>query len=262
MIRTRVIPTLLLMGEGLYKTVKFSQPKYVGDPINIVKLFNEKEADELVLLDISATKENRQVNLEQIRDIVSEAFVPLGYGGGIRTVDEVGRVLAVGIEKVIINSAAVINPDLIREAARRYGSQSIVVSIDARKQLFGGYRVYINGGRKKVSLKPEHWARQVEELGAGELLLTSIDREGSFQGYDLDLVKSITSAVNIPVIVNGGAKSIDDFVEAVNLGGASAVAAGSMFVFQKSREGILVSFPGEERLRQEFYSRIQSGQDT
>lgn len=260
--RIRVIPALLLNNDGLYKTIKFCHPKYVGDPINIVKIFNEKEADELVLLDIGATLENREINIDKIREIASEAFVPLGYGGGIRTVDEVGKLLAAGIEKVIINSSAVNDPELIREASRRYGSQSIVVAIDARRQLFGGYRVYIGGGKEKTSLKPDQWARQVEKLGAGELFLTSIDREGTFNGYDLVLVKSVTSAVNIPVVVNGGAKSIDDFVEAVNLGGASAVAAGSMFIFQKSREGILVSFPGEERLRQEFYSRIQGGQNT
>jgi len=259
--RVRVIPALLLKGDGLYKTVRFGQPKYVGDPINIVKLFNDKAADELVLLDIGATPENRTVDLAQLREIVSEAFIPLGYGGGVRSVDEIGRILEVGIEKVIINSAALKNHQLISQAARRYGSQSIVVAIDAKKQVFGGYRAYSSAGSTKTPLKPEQWAKRAEELGAGELLLTSIDREGTFKGYDLELIKSVTAVVNIPVVVNGGAKSIDDFVQAVKVGGASAVAAGSMFVFQKSRMGVLVSFPSEEQLKNEFYGRVQGVQE-
>lgn len=253
--RIRVIPTLLLKGEGLYKTLKFKDPKYVGDPINTVKLFNEKCADELILLDIAASREHRSPSFAKIAEIVSEAFVPVGYGGGLRTLSDMERVLKSGVEKLILNTAAIENPQLVSEAARAFGAQSVVVSIDAQKGVFNRYRVYSNGGRTKSDLDPVAWARRVEQAGAGEILINSMDRDGTFGGYDVGLVAGVAAAVGIPVIACGGAAGIEDFVEVVNRG-ASAVAAGSMFVFQKSRAAVLISFPSEEELVRKLYQRI------
>lgn len=256
--RIRVIPALLLKNEGLYKTLKFKEPKYVGDPVNTVKILNEKEADELLILDITASNENKRPSFEKITEIASEAFVPVGYGGGITSLDDIKRILNSGIEKVVLNTSAAENPRLVADAANMFGSQSVVVSIDVKKNIFAKYRVYIKGGRKKTVLDVIDWARRVEELGAGEILINSIDRDGTFSGYDINLIKSVTSSVTIPVVACGGASSIEDFEQAVNVGGASAVAAGSLFVFQKTRTGILISFPSESELIDRFYNRINA----
>jgi len=247
---------LLLKNDGLYKTLKFKEPKYVGDPINTFKILNEKEADELLLLDIIASCENKRPNFDKIAEIASEAFVPMGYGGGVKTVDDVKKLLNSGVEKVVINTAAVENPNLITEAASVFGSQSIVVSIDVKKNILGKYNVYIGGGRRKTNLNLIDWASKVEKCGAGEILINSIDRDGTFSGYDIKLLKSVSSAVTIPVVACGGAATIDDFVHAVNQGGVSAVAAGSMFVFQRSRDAILISFPSEQEMISKFYNNI------
>ncbi|MCM2356961.1 MAG: AglZ/HisF2 family acetamidino modification protein [Geobacteraceae bacterium] len=249
MLGTRVIPCLLLRNQGLVKTVKFKDPKYVGDPINTVRIFNDKEVDELIFLDITATFENKRPNFRLISDIASECFMPLGYGGGIRTVEDIKEILGLGAEKVIINSYALENTSFISEAAELFGSQSIVVSLDVKKNFFGNYEVFSHSGTKRTKLDPVSAAKQSEQMGAGELFLNSIDRDGTMQGYDIDLVSKVSGAVSIPVIASGGAGKLDDFSAAVNSGGASAVAAGSFFVFHGKHRAVLISFPTREEMQ-------------
>jgi cyclase len=243
--RIRIIPALLLMNDGLYKTVRFKSPKYVGDPINTVRIFNEKGADEIVLLDIGASKEKTGINYKKIGEIAGEAFMPMGYGGGVRTFDDAKRVFDAGFEKVIINTAAAENPSLIGEIAKVYGSQSAVVSIDARVGWTGGYKVHVAGGSKNTGRSPADYAKDMENAGAGEVILNSIDRDGTWEGYDLKLIRMVSEAVTVPVIACGGASGMDDLTKAVTEGGASAVAAGSMFVYQKKGMGVLISFPSQ-----------------
>lgn len=246
--RTRVIPVLLLRDGGLVKTVRFREPVYVGDPINTVKIFNDKEVDELAFLDIAATPSGRPPDFDLVAQVASEAFMPLAYGGGVRSVDDIRRITACGVEKVIINSRAAEDPGFVRDAAERFGSSTIVVSVDVRRDVVGRLRVYSHGGRRSTVRAAVEYAGEMERMGAGELLLTSIDRDGTGSGFDLGLVGEVAGAVNIPVIACGGASGVADFAEAVRVG-ASAVAAGSMFVFQGRHRAILVSFPTEAELR-------------
>lgn len=252
MLTTRVIPCLLLRNQGLVKTVKFKEPRYVGDPINTVRIFNAKEVDELVFLDITATVEKRPPQFKLLAEIAGECFMPLGYGGGIRNIEDIREIFSVGMEKVIINSHAVENPAFIRQAADLFGSQSIVVSMDVKRSFFGKYELYTHGGKKPTGRDPVSFAVEMQQMGAGELFLNSIDRDGTMQGYDIDLVKKVTESVSIPVIACGGAGGIDDFAAAVDKGGASAVAAGSLFVFQGKHRAVLISFPGPEELQRTF----------
>jgi imidazole glycerol-phosphate synthase subunit HisF len=247
--RARVIPCLLLRGAGLVKTIGFRDPTYVGDPVNAIKIFNDKEVDELVLLDIDASREQRGPRYDVIRDIASECFMPLGYGGGIRTVDEIRRVLATGVEKVIVNSAAAADPALVEAAAREFGSQSVVVSLDVRKKLIGGYEVRTLGGTRGTGAHPVDAARRMEASGAGEILLTSIDRDGTQRGYDLELTRMVADAVSVPVIACGGAGSVADLAAGVREGHASAVAAGSLFVFHGRHRAVLISYLSAAELR-------------
>ena len=248
MIKTRVIPCLLLKGKGLVKSLKFKDPVYIGDPINAVRIFNEKEVHELLFLDITATKENRKPDIEYIAQISDECYMPLAYGGGIRTIEDIKQILNAGAEKVCINSYAVENPSFIKEAANIFGSQSILVSIDVKKSLFGKYEVYTHGGKKSAKTDPVSLAIKMQEMGAGEILINSIDKDGTMDGYDLTLVKNVAESLTIPVIACGGAGEIKHFADAVNLGGASAVAAGSFFVFHGSRRGILINYPDNDQL--------------
>jgi imidazole glycerol-phosphate synthase subunit HisF len=243
MLKTRVMPVLLLSGTSLVKTVKFRNPGYLGDPINAVRIYNEMEVDELVFLDIMATIENRRPSFSLIHEIAGECFMPLAYGGGISRTEDIRDLFKVGVEKVAINSYAVAHPEFITEAADLFGSQSIIVSIDVKRSLFGKYEIHINGGKKNTHLDPVSFAVQMQQVGAGELLLNSIDRDGTWEGYDTDLLKKVTSAVSIPVIACGGAGSIEDFGSAVKQGGASAVGAGSMVVYQGKDLGVLIKFP-------------------
>jgi cyclase len=253
--RIRVIPTLLIQNGGLVKTVRFKDPTYVGDPINAVKIFNEKEVDEIIILDISSARERTAPELRMISDIAGEAFMPFGYGGGITTVDQIKAILRAGAEKVILNTVAVEIPGLITEVSRRFGSQSIVVSIDVKRKLGGKYEVLIRSGSAKTGMDPVTTAREAERLGAGELFLTSIDREGTYKGYDLDLIAIVSKAVSIPVVACGGATSVEDLSAAVKAG-ASAVAAGSMFVFHGPHRAVLITYPGQELLKDRLYSRF------
>ncbi len=252
MYRPRVIPCLLLKNQGLVKTVRFKDPKYLGDPINIVKIFNDKEVDELVFLDIAATVEGREPPYALLEDIASEAFMPLGYGGGIRSLDQVRTILGLGVEKVVINTSAFENPGLVSEAAGLVGSQSVVVSMDVRKTFWGKYEVCTRGGRKATGLDPMAFAAEMERLGAGELVLNSIDRDGTMKGYDLDLIRAVTGRVNIPVVACGGAGSVADLAAAVKEGRASAAGAGSMFVFHGPHRAVLISYPKDEDLKTAF----------
>jgi len=252
MLATRVIPCLLLQGARLVKTVSFRDPTYVGDPRNAVKIFNEKEVDELALLDIGATPNGSPLQLDLIREIVSEAFMPVTYGGGIRTVEEAREVLALGVEKVILNSSAIRQPDLVADAAALLGGQSVVASIDAKPAASGAYEVWIDGGRTNTGLGAAACATLMEARGAGEILINSIDRDGTRTGYDLELVRLVSSAVRVPVIACGGAGSLADLAAVVKDGGASAAAAGSLFVHQGRHLAVLISYPDQLTLKRLF----------
>lgn len=248
MMRVRIIPCLLLKDSYLYKTVKFKKPSYIGDPINAVKIFNEKEVDELIFLDISATVEKKAPPYEMIQNIASECFMPLCYGGGVRHIEAMRKIFQLGVEKVAINSAALENPELIQEAAKIFGSQSIVVAIDVKKDLLGRYQVYGQSGTKKFNHDPVAWAKRVEQLGAGEILVNSIDRDGTLSGYDLALIQRVSAAVSIPVIALGGAGNFSDFNSAIREGGASAVSAGSYFVYHGKHRAVLISYPSPKEI--------------
>ena len=248
MLTTRVIPCLLLRGPGLVKTTRFKDAKYVGDPINAIKIFNDKEVDELVLLDITATREGRGPSYSVIEEVASECFMPLAYGGGVRSVEDARRILKLGVEKVVFNSAAWRTPLVLRDASREFGAQAIVASIDVRRKLLGRYEAVVDGGTRATGLDPVEYARRMEEHGAGEILLTSVDRDGTMNGYDLELVAKVSSAVRIPVIAAGGAGCLQDFRNATREGGAAAVAAGAMFVFHGPHRAVLITYPQRAEL--------------
>ena len=254
--RIRIIPVLLIQNGGLVKSIKFKDHKYIGDPINAVKIFNEKEVDEIVILDISASKENRGPNIEKLTDIAGEAFMPLSYGGGITTLEQVKKLLYQGAEKVILNTSALDNPKLITQIAEQFGSQSAVVSIDVKKNWLGNYKVYRNNGKKNTNLSPVDFAKKVEKAGAGEIILTSIDRDGTYKGFDIELIKLVADSVSIPVVACGGASKVVDFTEAIVKGGASAVAAGSLFVYASEQKGIMINYPKQNQLIEEVFSKL------
>ncbi|PKP45412.1 MAG: imidazole glycerol phosphate synthase subunit HisF [Bacteroidetes bacterium HGW-Bacteroidetes-12] len=253
--RTRVIPVLTLQNEKLVKTIRFKNPTYIGDPINAVKIFNEKEVDEIVILDITATKEKRQPNYKKIEEIAEEAFMPFAYGGGITSLNQIEHLFKLGIEKVVINSALATNLNLLREASNIFGSQSIVASIDVKKNWLGKLSVYTNSGSEKINLPLFEYVKKLEENGAGELFINSIDLDGTYLGYDNALIKNISELVDIPIIACGGASKITDFYEVMQHG-ASAVAAGSLFVYQGAQKGILINYPTQEKLAEEVYKKL------
>ena len=252
MLRTRVIPTLLLKNGGLVKGKQFKNHQYVGDPINAVKIFNEKEVDELVFMDISATSEKREPDYDLISDIASEAFMPFGYGGGITRVQEIEKLFSKGVEKVIINSSAFSKPELVKDAANASGSQSIVVSIDVRRSLFGGYEVFVKNGQRRTRIDPVTYARKMQDLGAGELIVCSIDHEGTAKGYDLRLLGMVSNAVDIPVVGLAGAGSLQDLADAKNQTEVSGLAAGDMFVFHGKHKAVLITYPKYSELERLF----------
>jgi imidazole glycerol-phosphate synthase subunit HisF len=253
--RIRVIPVLLIQKGGLVKSVKFKNHRYIGDPINAVKIFNDKEVDEIVILDISATAEKRSPDIEQIKQLAGEAFMPLAYGGGITSLNEIKELIHAGVEKIIINQSAIINPALINEAAKWAGSQSVVVSVDVKKNMLGKYKLYSRNSSVKTGTDPVAFVRSMESAGAGEILLQDIEKDGSLAGYSYELITLISSAVNIPVVAAGGATSVEDFTLAVKAG-ASAVAAGSMFVFQGPHRAVLISYPSQQELKKKFFSQL------
>lgn len=248
MSRARVIPCLQLVGESLVKAVRFRKPAYIGDPINTIRIFNELEVDELCFLDIRATVEGRDPNRKILREIANECFMPLAYGGGIRDIDTARAILGIGFEKLVVGSMAFDRPEFVTELAREFGSQAVVVALDARRDMFGRYRVYSHDGTRKQHWIPVDWATRLEALGAGEILVTAIHREGLGEGFDLDLTRAVTSAVTVPVIAHGGAATLDHIASAIHEAGASAVALGSMVVFQAPGMGVLVNFPDRRQL--------------
>lgn len=242
--RPRILPILTMEGRKLVKTVRFSTPKYIGDPINALKIFNDKMVDEIIVLDISASREQRKPNFAYLHEMASECFSPLGYGGGIQTLDDAKRVFACGVEKVILNTAAYEKPELITEIANTYGSQSVVVSIDVKKTLLHGERAFTQSGSRRVKAGIVEWAQSLEARGAGELMVHRIDRDGTFSGLDRTLTRTVAQAVSIPVIAAGGAATVDDMLNTIVESGASAAAAGSIFVYRGGNtQSILISYP-------------------
>ncbi|MHB1163466.1 MAG: AglZ/HisF2 family acetamidino modification protein [Minisyncoccota bacterium] len=239
--RARIIPFLLVSDGGLVKTIRFGRRRYVGDPINAVRIFNEKEVDELVLLDIDATAEGREPNYAEIEEVLSEAFMPVGYGGGVRTLPQIERLFTLGVEKVVLNSVLAERPELLTEASRVFGAQSVVASVDIKRDLLGRPRVFTHGGKKKLGSDPIAFLRRCQELGAGEIVVNSIDRDGVRQGLDLDFLKAAADAVDVPVVAVGGAGTPAHLSAALRAG-ASAVGAGSMFIFQGVHQAVLISY--------------------
>ena len=242
MFRPRIIPVLLLQGNALFKSKGFKDFRYIGDPINAVKVFNDLKADELVFLDIEATKEKRTISTELVRQVGEEANMPFAVGGGIKNLDEIQNIIAKGAEKVIINTCAVENPKFIREASDNFGSSTIVVCIDVKKKFFSGNVVWSNSGSKSSKYSPKDFAKLIEENGAGEIIIQSINKDGTMSGYDLDLIKEISTTVTIPVVALGGAGNLEHMIEAYKKGFASALAAGSLFVFQGPNKGVLINY--------------------
>lgn len=245
MLLPRVIPVLLIDGRRLLKTKRFTEPRYVGDPINAVRIFNDKEVDELVILDIGAAVTG-EPNFEIVREIVSEAFMPVAYGGGVRTLAHMEKLFGLGLEKVSLGAAAATLPGLVGQAAARFGSQSVVVCVDAKRNWLGHATVMTQRGTKTVERKPAEFARACQDAGAGEILLQSIDRDGTFKGYDLPLVKEVAAAVTVPVVACGGAGSFEDIRSVVQLG--ASAAAGSLFVFHGKLQAVLISYPSRPEL--------------
>ena len=248
MLSTRVIPCLLLRNESLVKTVRYDKFGYIGDPLNTCRIFNELEVDELAFLDITASRERREPNFKILQEISNECFMPLSYGGGIRSVKTAERIFSIGFEKLVLNTYPFENPAIITDLARAFGSQSVIVAIDVRRSFWGNYSVYSLCGSVNQKRNPVEWAKEVDSLGAGEILLTAIDREGAWKGLDIELTSEVADAVTIPVIAHGGAGAVDHIGAVVKQGHASAVALGSMVVYQRQDLGVLVNFPDREEL--------------
>lgn len=245
MYRARVIPCLLVRGHGLVKTRKFKDPVYVGDPVNAVRIFSEKEVDELVILDIDASKEGREPDYELVAEMAGECFMPIAYGGGVRNLDQVRRLIRSGVEKVVVNSAAYESTQVISDAARVFGSQAVVGAIDVRKGMLGGYKLMSKSASVEAKARLEDHVRRLVDAGAGEIFLNSIDRDGMMAGYDLELIRLVSAMVKVPVVACGGAGTVEHLRAAVSEAGASAVSAGSMFVFHGKHRAVLISYPSD-----------------
>lgn len=248
MYRPRVIPCLLIKGFGLVKTRKFKDPIYVGDPINAVRIFNEKEVDELLVLDIEASVHKREPNFEMIEELAGECFMPLCYGGGVTSYQQVKRLIRSGVEKVAINTAAVTSLQVISEASAAFGSQAVVGAIDVRRNMLGRPKVVAASATIDTGMSPREHAMHLVEAGAGEILLNSVDRDGTYLGYDIELIQSVSAAVTVPVVACGGAGEYSHFAEAITKGGASAVAAGSLFVFYGKHHAVLINYPSQSEM--------------
>lgn len=244
----RIIPILLLADSGLVKTTKFQKPVYIGDPINALRVFNDKEVDEIAILDITAWRTRRGPDLDRVAELSSECFMPLGYGGGIQNMDQIRALLRSGVEKVILNTAVHASPMIVTQAADAAGSQSVVVSMDVKRNWLGQYRVHVAGGTVNTGVDPIQWARKAVSLGAGEIVVNSVDRDGTRNGYDLELVRQVSSSVTVPVVALGGAGTLNDISQAI-AAGAHAAAAGSMFVFHGKHRAVLITYPTQDQIR-------------
>lgn len=243
MLRPRIIPCLLIQDKGLVKTVRFKNPKYVGDPINAVRIFNEKEVDELVVLDIDATSQNREPDYKTIEHLAAECRMPLCYGGGVKRVQQAQRIFGLGVEKVAISSAAIEDPTLITRIAERVGNQSVVVIVDVKKKLLGGYEIYVNNGKKATGKNAVEFVEKLKDLGAGEVVINSIDHDGVMKGYDYLLSEKIRQVTNLPLTILGGAGSLKDIEQLINKFGIIGAAAGSLFVFKGVYKAVLINYP-------------------
>ncbi len=243
MLRPRIIPSLLLHDKGLVKTVNFKSPKYVGDPINAVRIFNEKEVDELAFFDIDASVLNKEPDYGLIEKLANQSRMPLCYGGGVKTVEQAQRIFSLGIEKIALSSAVIQNPNLISQIADRVGSQSVIVVLDIKKKLLGGYEIYTHNGKKATGINPIKFAKEIEGLGAGEIIINSIDQDGVMKGYDMNLIDKIAESISIPLTVLGGAGSFADIEKVIEKHGVIGVAAGSLFVFKGPYKAVLINYP-------------------
>ncbi|MFZ6009545.1 MAG: AglZ/HisF2 family acetamidino modification protein [Bacteroidota bacterium] len=252
MARPRVIPVLLLRKNGLVKSVEFKNHRYVGDPMNAVKVFNEKEVDELIFLDIDASKDKREPPYEYLSEIASECFMPLAYGGGIKTIDQIKKLIKSGIEKVIINTSALGDVGFLEKACDMFGSSTIVAAMDVKKNFLGNYQVFSQAGVKVKETNPLRYAKQLSEAGAGEIFLNNVDLDGTMRGYDVPFIKSITAGLQVPVVACGGAGSLDYIFHVIKEGRAAGAAAGSFFVFYGKHRAVLITYP-EPGLLREFY---------
>lgn len=258
MLRPRIIPCLLIQDSGLVKTVRFKDPKYVGDPINAVKIFNEKEADELIVIDIDASAHDREPDYQKIAHLASECRMPLCYGGGVRTVEQAKRIIALGVEKVAISSAALANPVLVSEIATEIGRQSVVVVLDHKQRLLGKAQdVWTHNGTRNTKRNVIDVALEMEKLGAGEIVINSIDNDGKMKGYDLGLATHLREMLTVPLTVLGGGGSLDDMYQVVAACGVVGVAAGSFFVFKGPYRAVLISYPSAQQKRDSIYSALQ-----
>jgi cyclase len=243
MLRPRIIPSLLVHENGLVKTVNFKNPKYVGDPINAVRIFNEKGVDELAIFDIDATVMGKEPNYSLIERLASQSMMPLCYGGGVKTVEQAQRIFSLGIEKIALSSAVIQNPKLITEISDRVGAQSVIVVLDVKKKLLGGYEVYTHNGKKATGINPFKYVEEAQKLGAGEIVINSIDRDGVMKGYDLDLIAKVREKISLPMTVLGGAGTLEDIEKVIDAHGVIGVAAGSLFVFKGPYKAVLINYP-------------------
>jgi cyclase len=246
MLRPRIIPCLLVKNKGLVKTVKFKDGKYLGDPINAVRIFNEKEADELMVIDIDATYNNNEPDYKMIENLASECRMPLCYGGGIKTLEQAQRIFSLGVEKIAVSSAAIQNPSIVSDIASKVGSQSVVVVLDVKKKMFGGYDMYTHNGKKSININPIDFAIKMEQEGAGEIVINSIDNDGVMKGYDLDLIDKVRNSISLPLTVLGGAGDLEDIGGLIQKYGIIGAAAGSLFVFKGKYKAVLINYPNWE----------------
>ena len=246
MLRPRIIPCLLVKNKGLVKTLQFKDGKYVGDPINAVRIFNEKEADELMVIDIDATSSNNEPDYKMIENLASECRMPLCYGGGIKTLEQSQRIFSLGVEKIALSSAAIQNPSIVSEIASKVGSQSVVVVLDVKKKMFGGYDLYIHNGKKNININPVDFAIKMEKEGAGEIVINSIDNDGVLKGYDLDLIDKVRNSISLPLTVLGGAGNLEDIGGLIQKYGIIGAGAGSLFVFKGKYKAVLINYPNWE----------------
>ena len=253
MLRPRIIPSLLVHDKGLVKTVKFKNPKYVGDPINAVKIFNEKEVDELAIFDIDATVLGREPDYGLIEKLANQSRMPICYGGGVKTAEQAQKIFGLGIEKIALSSSVINDPKLISEISERVGSQSVIVVMDIKKKLLGGYEIYTHNGKKSTGIDPVSFATKVQEFGAGEIIINSIDQDGMMKGFDMNLISKIREVVNIPVTVLGGAGNINDIKKIIQKYGIIGVAAGSLFVFKGKYKAVLINYPDRNIKEQIYY---------